>query len=420
MSDLRDVAKEVYRWSSKQTAENSEFKEDEYFWTEPVNRALLRLANSQSILLGITGLQGTGKSAALTAIQEKLSTPGCKNSIRYKWKKDWENRFLNWEIPNEPSYHRKIWEQLLAEYPKEIQNRLHTNPDDVRYILQQIGQQEWDYRIEENAEKKEKIGRMIEKEWEQLDQIADERTVEKIIGEKGVQSVKRQLLAKFMAQVRYVFIDLPDYTKNDVRAMNKDIDELQHMWMKFTQMAYNKTSFVIAIQKEIAMKRPHFFFGKLSLIEILPLTPQQLLDAYRLKWKTIEPFNEDALLLIAKLSRGVFRRFLKYINLTLETTLMNKREFPVTSKYVEDSVSFDVLLSDMELELADVFTQQTHKIQATKILQLLRGQALTQKQIAEKLNMTESMLTKIIGKLELYGYVKRNRGEGKTWLVSLP
>ena len=106
---------------------------------------------------------------------------------------------------------------------------------------------------------------MIEKEWAQLDQIADEGTVEKIIGRIGVKSVKRQLLGRFMAQVRYIFVDLPDYTKNDIRAMNKDIDELQHMWMKFAQTPGNKTSFVIAIQKEIAMKRPHSFLVNLAL-----------------------------------------------------------------------------------------------------------------------------------------------------------
>lgn len=415
--ELGEKAKEVYYWSSKQTAESNEFKQDDYFWTEPVRRALVRLANSELILLGITGLQGSGKSAALTAIQSSLSNAGGNNCVRYKWKRDWENHFINCEVSCEV-YRRAIWENLLTEHPERIQVKLHNSPDNVRYLLGQISKQEWDLRLEEDVSIKEKMEFSIEKSWEQLEQIADDITVEALIGSKGIERVKRQLINKFMTRVRFVLIDMPDYTKNDVRAMNKDIDELQHMWMKFIQKG-NKTSFVVAIQKEIAMKRPHFFFGKFSMIEIKPLLPQQLVEAYRLKWKTDEPFSEDALLLMAILSRGIFRRFLKYLNFTLETALMNKKEFPVTVKDVGDSVSFDVLLGDMELELADIFTQTSHKVQAVKILQLVREQTLSQKQIAEKLSMTESIVTKIIGKLELYCYVKRFRGAGTTWLVSI-
>jgi len=98
---------------------------------------------------------------------------------------------------------------------------------------------------------------------------------------------------------------------------------------------------------------------------------------------------------------------------------MKNKEFPATVNDVTQSVSFEVLLGDMELEFADIFSQQAHRLQATKILQKLRDQTLTQKQIAEALSLTESMVTKIIGKLELYGYIKRTRGEGTTWLVSL-
>lgn len=419
MNDLQKIAKEVYSWSSRQTTENSEFNLDEYYWTDTIRRALVRLVNSKFILLAITGLQGSGKSAALVALEKELSTPNQKNCIRYKWRRDWENYFLTCVVPNDHYYRPRLWEHLIAEHSNDIHSKLKADPDTIRYFLQKINRAERDFRIEEDPQKKEKIVNTIDCNWDELDRIADEATLELLLGEKEVNLVRRGLLAKFLAQVQYIFVDLPDYTKNDIRAMNKDIEELQHMWMKLTQKINNKTSIIIAIQKEIFMKRPHFFFGKFSVIEINLLTQQQLIDAYRLKWKTTDPFDLDALFLIASLSRGVFRRFLKYINLTLETMLMNNQEFPVNMTHVENAITFDTISNDMELELADIFTQHTHKLQATKILHLLRGKSLTQKQIAEQLILSESTLSNIVGKLEVYGYVNRKRGAGKSWYVTL-
>jgi hypothetical protein len=49
-----------------------------------------------------------------------------------------------------------------------------------------------------------------------------------------------------------------------------------------------------------------------------PLGPEQMVEAYRKRFKEIEPFTEDALLNLAQMSRGVFRRLLRYITLILD------------------------------------------------------------------------------------------------------
>jgi hypothetical protein len=91
------------------------------------------------------------------------------------------------------------------------------------------------------------------------------------------------------------------------------------------------------------------------MIELKPLTPQELIKAYLQKWGTVEPFDESALMFIAKLSRGVFRRFLKYVNLTVEKHLIEKKNFPIIVEDVESAVSFDVLLADMETGVCRYF-----------------------------------------------------------------
>ena len=75
-------------------------------------------------------------------------------------------------------------------------------------------------------------------------------------------------------------------------------------------------NFVIAVQKE--MFRDHFFFDKMEKVELEPLRPEQMVEVYRKRFKTIKPFTEDALLTLARMSRGIFRRFLIYITLTLQ------------------------------------------------------------------------------------------------------
>jgi len=42
---------------------------------------------------------------------------------------------------------------------------------------------------------------------------------------------------------------------------------------------------ILAIQKE--MFRDHFFFGKMEKVELEPLKPEQMVEAYRKRFKTL-------------------------------------------------------------------------------------------------------------------------------------
>jgi len=53
-------------------------------------------------------------------------------------------------------------------------------------------------------------------------------------------------------------------------------------------------------------------------IELRPLRPELMVEAYKRRFKNIDPFTEDALLTLARMSRGIFRLFLRYIMLTLD------------------------------------------------------------------------------------------------------
>jgi hypothetical protein len=65
----------------------------------------------------------------------------------------------------------------------------------------------------------------------------------------------------------------------------------------------------VAIQKE--MFCDHFFFDKMEKIELEPMQPKDMVEAYQKRFKTYEPFTEDALLTLSRMGRGTFHRFLK-------------------------------------------------------------------------------------------------------------
>jgi hypothetical protein len=166
-------------------------------------------------------------------------------------------------------------------------------------------------------------------------------------------------MSGFFFKAKAIFIDLPDYNKTNLQRMGKDVDELQRMWNYFMERPSMKASFLITVQKEIIMKKPHFFFGKVMWNALKPLTAEQLLEAYLQKWKSYEPFTEDALRLIAKLSRGVFRRFLKYVHFAIRASVKTDL---ISTDDVGNVISPEILLDDMELELSDIFSDSQRRI----------------------------------------------------------
>src|SRR5208282_422379 len=137
---------------------------------------------------------------------------------------------------------------------------------------------------------------------------------EKAIGRREAERVREQVWLDVILEKRLLLIDTPDYSKTDRRLMAKDLDEIYWLWNLMSK-GITKPNIVVAIQKE--MFGGHFFFDKMERVELEPLRPEEMVEAYRKRFKGVEPFTEDALLNLARMSRGIFRRFLRYITLTL-------------------------------------------------------------------------------------------------------
>lgn len=243
----------------------------------------------------------------------------------------------------------------------------------------------------------------------------------------GMETLQVASHIAFLSGFDIIFIDLPDYNKKNKDAMSRDLREIESIWKQITDREARRAyryeerplpTFVLGIQKE--MFGGHFFLGKLITVELTPMKPNEMVEAYKSKWGTVEPFTEEALILTAQLSRGIFRRFLKYIRKSIEAAAIGNSHFPITSDIINREITTKQLVADMDLELTDVFqNNREHKEMAVKTLHLLREKQVNQKEIAEYLNVDEATASRLVKKLETYGYIKRERGSGTEWLITL-
>jgi hypothetical protein len=140
--------------------------------------------------------------------------------------------------------------------------------------------------------------------------------------------------------------------------MARDLNDIYRLWVNLSKTKGQKPNIVLAVQKE--MFGGHFFFDKMQKIELEPLQPEQMIEAYRNHFRTTEPFTEEALLTLARMSRGVFRRFLRYINLALEVWSTHPDPcHSIDRPVVKGAVTLERLAEDMEFELAEVFPRQS-------------------------------------------------------------
>jgi DNA-binding MarR family transcriptional regulator len=119
------------------------------------------------------------------------------------------------------------------------------------------------------------------------------------------------------------------------------------------------------------------------------------------------------------MSRGIFRRFLRYITLTLQYSESRSKKI-IDTQTVKEAVTVERLAEDMEVELAELFPKQSDlRLQAVRLLMRLEESGPNkQTELAEELGMEGYAMSRLLAKLELHRYIARRR-EGTDKIVSL-
>ena len=387
-------AADVYRWASHLTAEtryvNPESYKD-YYLTASARSLHFKLTHMEQGLVGVVGLQGIGKTSTLQKLAFDLDTSET-SAIFIRWVADWQKI-----IETNP--------RIKRAYVSTLNEKLHEKEEAYAHTFRRMP------GLGGKVPDRNDLGDL------EAGRISIEN-MEATLGKNESKKVMQEAIISTLAFTRYVFIDLPDYSKKTKSAMNEDLSTVENLWKRATAIAGDDmaTIFVIGIQKE--MYGGHFLFGKMINVELSPMKVEEMVEAYKQKWATIEPFTEEALRLIAQKSRGIFRRFQKYIMMCIEGVA--GQDFPITVEIVNRSITLDMLNADMDLELTDLFqNNREQKMMAVKTLASLSSKNANQKEIAEMLDVDEATAGRLVKKLETYGYLKRERGAHGAWILSL-
>jgi hypothetical protein len=350
----------------------------------------------QGGIIGLVGLQGVGKSSALRALYvARMRMAEAKRRVRSKEEEaDYDVIFFKWLRQPE------LFQSLL--------DGIHEASTDYNYDYKKILSEELESR---NAESP--LGSGVSPELINVD------SAERELGSTTVKKLRQITWLLLLRRKNLILIDTPDYSKTDRRLMAKDLQEIYWLWNTLTQTYDARPNFVIAIQKE--MFQDHYFFDKMEKVELHPLEPEQLVGAYVRVFKKAEPFTEDALLTLARMSRGIFRRFLRYITLTLDlwTTQPEPRTL-INKETVEKAIPYERLVEDMETELLELFPKQSDlRLQAVQLLMRLSESGPKKQSIlAEELGLESYVMSRLLTKLELHHYVTRER-DGTDKIVTL-
>ena len=394
---------EIYSWTSQLASESRtlDWIFRWYVWPDAVREIMRKLETISGGIIGLVGLQGVGKSSALLAIEARRTllkdqeyrrthaSGECpdlgEDIVRFKWRRQPQllTSLLNGTHELSGKFSR-LYKSKLVELTKP--NLQFLNPSVI-----------------DNPE-------TLNPEW-----------AERQIGRKNVEILRQTVWLEMLRSKKTILIDTPDYSKTDRRLMAKDVEELYWLWNTLSQWETSdrkrKPNIVVAIQKE--MFRDHFFFDKMEKVELEPIKPEQMIEAYRKRFKTIEPFTEDTLLSLARMSRGIFRRFLRYITLTLRRWEVDGKG-PIDTTVVKEAVTVERLAEDMELELAELFPKQSDlRLQAVRLLMYLEESGpKKQAELAEEFGLEEYAMSRLLAKLELHRYIVRRR-EGTDKIISL-
>jgi uncharacterized membrane protein len=352
--------------------------------------------------VAVVGLQGVGKTSAFMALSNALcEDPQASGDIVFfKWPSDgdWKEAVWGWGWDGlEDDYDHMLIEALsqALEADKIASRRLQKKKgDNVAWALrarargQESGIDTPDYELAD-----------IAREWSPKERVT---------------KLRDEVIRNCVARAHTVLIDMPDYSKRDTRLFTRDLTKIQELW---TYLTYFRSSpnLIVFFQRELF--RGHFLLGKMDVVTLDPFTPEQLVAAYEQKFKDSYPFDKSALLELACMSRGIFRRFLKYIRMCIEE-LLSKSEservgvIPLSVEFVRGAVGLEQIMADMELELVDVFPKVETRLFAVKIIESIRSNTgMNQNELAQALEMDDSTLARVLSKLEAHRYIVRKRGE---------
>ena len=293
----KPTLRNVYGWASHLTAE-TRFTIEDYYWSKSAKKLLFKLKYIEQGLIGVIGLQGIGKTTTLQVLASELHTKE-RPSVFIRWTPDW-------------------FEQFTKRFGTKVREEYRLGVFDAAYDKAEAYARQWKPLFGRVPDRNTLSGLELGQKGYMTKDAVSLSEAELIVGKRECKKIMERAVYWALSEARYLFIDLPDYSKSSRRNMIRDLRDVEALWKKLQQEPFEQTNQILVVGCQKELFKGHFFFGKMDVVEIESLKPEELVEAYKRKWEDVKPFTQDALFLIAELSRGVFRRFLKYIQLLIE------------------------------------------------------------------------------------------------------
>jgi hypothetical protein len=368
--DRSGSVSEICSWASQLAAESRDRDTvlKSYVWPKSLIGISELLDGMRGGLVGIVGLQGVGKTTSLMMLDATERMKGERGQVVFfKWRRE-----------------RELFKSLL--------DRNHEASEE---FLQEYGGS---------------LAKVLKQTEQDVDGAALDSLLQRKVGKSTVERFRKTAWMHFLRTKRLILIDTPDYSKTDRRAMATDLADIYWLWNNFTRTCEAGPNMVVAVQKE--MFGGHFFFDKMHKIELEPLEPSVMQEAFVKRFNGTWPFSEDALIVLARMSRGIFRRFQRYIMLTVKAwQIGSSGQGSIDVATVKEAVTPERLAEDMELELSEVYPKHRDlRLQAVRaLIHLEESGPITQERLAEQLEVERYAMSRLLSKLELHKYVVRER-----------
>lgn len=390
----------ILDWALKLSAEERGWIDGAYQPPQEVVELATRLSGTSRSFYVLTGLWGVGKSSALQYICDALADSHHKP-------------FLLRAAPD-----RSILGQIVAKHVR--------NPTEYAHDLMK--------HLEIRRKLEHSDDGRFSKALDALRLQGDPFEGEAVIPKTTLHRINQKNTILELGRMDAVLLDLPDFSRTDRRPLIHMLSEVQDLWLKLMEEGTEGAdepigpSIVITLQKELFDLAPSYFLGKANIVELKPLTAEQLIGAYRAKFPICGALDEPALDYLAHLSRGVFRRFLKFLAVVLRDA-ENRKLAHISLSDAMAAVSPSQVSQEMEAELAYLFPQPDRRNKAAKIIMVLLQAKyqpshllqyfdpnlsrmpgpFSQKQLAEMLSLTEVEVSRLMSRLVANGVVTRER-----------
>ena len=162
----------------------------------------------------------------------------------------------------------------------------------------------------------------------------------------------------------------------------------------------------------------HFWTGKPKVFELTPFEPVKLVEYYHELWGYPHLFTPDALLELATMSRGVFRWFMRYIDLCLDNQILKllNDDYDLETLTLDDVhaiIKPSQIVREWENEFKALYPRaDTNRLTAEIIMRYLQKNGMTAQQTIRETFFDPSgkgatACTRMLTKLEANGNIIR-------------